>query len=69
MPKYIDVEDEVIETECRKTSRFLSWETGEIRSLEEATQLCDKVDTCEYNCECRLRDSYYFFLNEAHKDK
>ena len=63
------VEDEITETECRKTARFLNWETGEIRSLEEAIQACDRVDTCQLNCECRLRDTYHFYLNELQKDK
>lgn len=66
MPIY--TEDEVTGTECKKSVRFLSWETGEVRNLEEAIQACDKVDICQLDCECKLRDSYYFYLNEIHKE-
>lgn len=54
--------------ECESPARFLSWETGEITSLEEALQVCDEVDTCQLNCKCKLREAYHFYLNELHNE-
>jgi len=49
---------------CASPSRLLSWETGEITSLEDTLQLCDEVDICELNCKCRLREAYHFYLSK-----
>jgi hypothetical protein len=59
---------EVSQLECEKTERLLGWETGAVRSLEHSLELCDEVETCELDCECRLRDAYHFYQNESLKE-
>jgi hypothetical protein len=54
---------------CTSDSRFLDWESGLIRSIEDALEACDKVETCNLKCECSLRDAYYFYLNQQKKQE
>jgi len=56
---------ETTQSECVKPERGLGWETGTIRSLEHALDLCDEIPVCDLNC--KLRDSYHFYESERYK--
>lgn len=53
--------------ECLSSARHLDWESGHIRSIDDAVRECDKVETCKLNCKCMLREAYMFYLNEQYK--
>jgi hypothetical protein len=52
---------------CTLSARFLDWESGLIMSVEDAIANCEKVTTCNLKCTCRLREAYYYYLNEQYK--
>ena len=60
-------EREATQSECVKPERALGWETGTVRSIEHAIDLCDEAPVCDLNGECKLRDSYHFYESERYK--
>ena len=59
---------EPLVSECENTAKFLGWETGAVRSLDHALEMCDEVDVCRLNCKCRLREAYHFYRDETGKE-
>jgi len=53
--------------ECLSSARYLDWESGQIRSVEDAVKECENVESCNFNCKCMLREAYHFYLNEQYK--
>ena len=60
------IQDKEIE-ECQSSARSLDWESGIIGSIDDALRECDNVDICNFNCKCKLREAYMFYLNEQYK--
>jgi|GEM_PF-5716413 len=53
--------------ECQSSARHLDWESGQIRSVEDAVRECENVETCNFKCKCMLRKAYHFYMNEQYK--